>query len=70
MTYEQKSAIVISQLRADRDRLLDALDNIRSEIKQLPYQRIFGNVSNYSLIDTVIEIIDKYTAESEDRHDI
>lgn len=36
------------------------LDKIRAEIKQLPYQRIFGNVSNYSLLDTVVEIIDKY----------
>ena len=41
------------------------LDKIRAEIKQLPYQRIFGNVSSYSLLDTVVEIIDKYKAESE-----
>jgi hypothetical protein len=43
----------------------DVLDEIKAEIKQLPYQRIFGKVSNYSLIDVVIEIIDKYRAESE-----
>ena len=36
------------------------LDKIRAEIKELPYQRIFGKVSNYSLLDAVIEIIDKY----------
>lgn len=43
----------------------DVLDKIRAEIKQLPYQRIFGNVSSYSLLDTVVEIIDKYKTESE-----
>lgn len=36
------------------------LDEIRAEIKRLPYQHIFGNVGNYSLLDTVVEIIDKY----------
>ena len=36
------------------------LDEIRAEIKQLPYQRIFGNVGNYALLDVVVEIIDKY----------
>ena len=47
----------------------EVLDKIRAEIKQLPYQRIFGNVSSYSLLDTVVEIIDKYKAESEDAKD-
>ena len=35
MTYEEKSEIVIRQLREDRDRLLDAMDNIRAEIEQI-----------------------------------
>jgi hypothetical protein len=43
----------------------DVLDEIKAEIKQLPYQRIFGKVSNYSLLDVVIEIIDKYRGEDE-----
>ena len=38
----------------------DVLDKIRAEIKRLPYQRLFGRVNNYFLLDTVIEIIDKY----------
>lgn len=42
------------------------LDKIRAEIKQLPHQYIFENVSNYSLLDVVVEIIDKYRAESEE----
>lgn len=33
MTYEEKSEIVIRQLREDRDRLLDAMDKIRAEIE-------------------------------------
>ena len=41
----------------------DVLDKIRAEINQLPYQRIFGKVSSYSLLDVVIEIIDKYKGE-------
>ncbi len=44
----------------------DVLDEIKAEIKQLPYQRIFGNVSSYSLLDVVVEIIDKYREEQED----
>lgn len=42
------------------------LEQIRAEIKQLPYQRIFGKVSSYSLLDVVIEIIDKYREEQTD----
>lgn len=33
MTYEEKSAIVIEQLRADRDRLLGVLEKIRADIE-------------------------------------
>lgn len=51
----------------DENEIVDVLDKIRAEIKQLPYQRIFGNVSSYSLLDVVVEIIDKYRAESEDK---
>lgn len=32
MTYEEKSAIVIDQLRKDRDRLLGVFDKIKAEI--------------------------------------
>ena len=33
--YLKKSEVVISQLRADRDRLQDAFDKIRAEIEQI-----------------------------------
>lgn len=39
------------------------LDKIRAEVKQLQYQHI---VSNFSLLEAVVEIIDKYKAESEE----
>jgi hypothetical protein len=45
MTYEEKSEIVIRQLREDRDRLLDVLDKIRAEIEQ--------EISNASSVDYV-----------------
>ena len=50
MTYEEKMAIVISQLRKDRDRLLDSFDKMRTEIEQT--ELVFK--------DDVLKIIDKY----------
>ena len=58
MTYEEKSAIVIEQLRTDRDRLLDAFDKIRVEIEDLTYYCC--EVHPRNVIDDVLEIIDKY----------
>lgn len=49
--------------RGYRDGKRDVLEKIVAEIKQLPHQHIFGNVSNYSLLDVVVEIIGKYKAE-------
>ena len=50
MTYEDKTTIVISQLRKDRDRLLDSFDKMRTEIEQA--DPVFK--------DDVLKIIDKY----------
>lgn len=66
MTYKEKSGIVISQLRADRDRLWDALDQIRDEIKAASHGkwyvgRLDGKTEEVLLMDEVMEIIDKYT---------
>ena len=59
---------ILEKMESDQGHLdgIDVLDKIKAEIKQLPYQRIFGNVSSYSLLDTVVEIIDKYKTERED----
>ena len=59
MTYEEKSAIVIEQLRADRDRLLGVLDKIRAEIEQITDTMGVRYNQYVSKID-VLQIIDKY----------
>lgn len=64
MTYEEKSAIVIEQLRADRDRLLDVLDKIRAEIEL--HRRKTESIDPYDLVGDCLDIIDKYKAENDD----
>ena len=73
MTLEEKSAIGIEQLRADRDRLLSVLDKIRAETENItPKCQIRTGKTS---IDTemmipqekVLQIIDKYKAESEEK---
>lgn len=61
MTYEEKSAIVIEQLRADRDVLLNVLNEIQAEINT-PNR----GTCDYFIVDRIEEIINKYTVESED----
>lgn len=66
MTYEEKSAIVIRQLREDRDRLLNTLDWIRAEIEKLnpvDYGSIYSYESHYGareMQNDILEIINKY----------
>lgn len=78
MPFEDKVEIVITQLRADRDRLAKALNDIRAEIEQLPtktrtnwdgccpdidYPQIeYVDVTKNKLLS----IIDKYKTESEE----
>ena len=59
MTFEDKAEIVISQLRADRDRLQNAIDNIRAEIEQYNLQSSHYPCDTIS-IAAVLQIIDKY----------
>jgi hypothetical protein len=67
MTYEEKSGIVIAQLRADRDRLQKALDKIKAEIEALnPVDYVSmssyeGHKGASDMKDDVLRIIDKYT---------
>ena len=65
MTYEDKSTIVIEQLRADRDRLLGVFEKIRAEINTMPCA-ITSMREIYVRRDKVIDILDKYKAESEE----
>ena len=68
MTYEEKSAVVIQQLREDRDRLLNAIDKIRAEIEEQKHERCFDedNMIVYRTgLDDALEIIDKYIKNEE-----
>lgn len=62
MTFEDKAVIVISQLRADRDRLQNAIDKIRAEIAEYKDNKIIHAERN-EMIDIVLEIIDKYRGQ-------
>lgn len=67
MTYEEKSAIVIKQLRADRDRLLGVFDKIKVEIQR--ERSFYIAMDEYDIatgLRKALEIIDKYKAESEE----
>lgn len=66
MTYEEKSEIVIRQLREDRDRLLDAMDKIRDEIYLLHHQPKLDFIKNDDVVEMALEIIDKYREEQTD----
>lgn len=59
MTFEEKSEIVISQLRADRDRLADALDKIRDEIYLLHHHPKLDFIKNDEVVDMMLEIINR-----------
>ena len=68
--FERKAEIVISQLRADRDRLQDAIDKIKVEIKEWYWQADKQALAKDpcvvdAMIDLFIRTIDKYTAEIE-----
>ena len=58
MTYEEKSEIVIRQLREDRDRLLDVLEQIRAEIEDYGNKLKLSNAG--ASIEYVLQIVDKY----------
>ena len=44
---------------------LKVIEDIKAEIKAIPYQRLFGSVSCYSMLDVILEIIDKHLEEKE-----
>lgn len=71
--FQQKAEVVISQLRADRDRLADAIEKIKAEIKQVKsiMNEEIINHDRKDLINFVnglnqsLAIIDTHTKESE-----
>ena len=65
--FKQKTGVVIEQLRADRDRLATALEEIEKEISELPNQ----NPSYWHKCDVleredVLEIIRKHRKDGKD----
>ena len=76
MTFEEKTKIVISQLRADRDRLADAIEKIRAEIMEnindLDVQICDDDIDKgYAIgLETALGIVDKYKTESEAEDEI
>lgn len=67
--YLKKSEVVISQLRADRDRLQDAFDKLRAEIEEpLKINQGLNTESAKAqaiALSWVLGVIDKYKAEIE-----
>ena len=62
--FKQKAGVVIEQLRADRDRLEKALEEIRAEVEQITNTMGVSYYPYVSKID-VLQIIDKHRKEEE-----
>ena len=68
MTFEDKAGIVISQLREDRDRLQNIIEQIRAEIESKEMIETTSERESYNMaLNDVLQIIDKYKAENGDK---
>lgn len=60
--FDKRAEVIISQLRADRDRLQNALDSIRDEIAEFEeevFHRPNTDYSDYAAVRHCLEIVDK-----------
>jgi hypothetical protein len=64
MTFEEKTEIVISQLRADRDRLQNIIEQIRTEINRQEKWLLQAGYTAYN-VDIAFDTIKAVLAESE-----
>jgi hypothetical protein len=64
MTFEEKAEIVISQLRADRDRLQNIIEQIRTEIDRQEKWLLQTGYTAYN-VDIAFDTIKAVLAESE-----
>lgn len=65
--FKEKAEVVISQLRADRNRLEDTIDKIKAEIEDIYCGQYCENpYKAASVREMALEIIDKYKTESEE----
>ena len=70
MTFEKKTEIVISQLRADRDRLQNIIEQIRAEINRQEKWLLQAGYTTYNIdiaFSSIKLVVDKYKAESENK---
>jgi len=66
MTFEEKAEIVISQLRADRDRLQNIIEQIRAEINRQEKWLLQAGYTAYN-VDIAFNTIKAVLAESENK---
>jgi hypothetical protein len=66
MTFEEKAEIVISQLRADRDRLQNIIEQIRTEINRQEKWLLQAGYTAYN-VDIAFDTIKAVLAESEEK---
>jgi hypothetical protein len=66
MTFEEKAEIVISQLRADRDRLQNIIEQIRAEINRQEKWLLQAGYTAYN-VDIAFDTIKAVLAESENK---
>ena len=64
MKFEEKTEIVISQLRADRDRLQNIIEQIRAEINRQEKWLLQAGYTAYN-VDIAFDTIKAVLAESE-----
>ena len=65
MIFEEKAEIVISQLRADRDRLQNIIEQIRAEINRQEKWLLQAGYTAYN-VDIAFDTIKAVLAESEE----
>ena len=66
MIFEEKAEIVISQLRADRDRLQNIIEQIRAEIDRQEKWLLQAGYTAYN-VDIAFDTIKAVLAESENK---
>lgn len=59
-TFDKKAEIVIRQLREDRDNLLNAIKEIKNDIRMLDW---YGDDAFFDGVNVVSDIIDKHTKD-------
>ena len=65
MTFEEKAEVVISQLRADRDRLQNIIEQIRAEINRQEKWLLQAGYTAYN-VDIAFDTIKAVLAKSEE----